>query len=55
MKHKVYINVDGEWHKMYRPKKENKCGACSIEKYCVYVVGRPCTAGTIFKKVSKLK
>ena len=58
MKHKVYISIDGEWHKRIQPRKKNNnnCFECSLEDYCVEgEVGAPCTGRTIFKKVSEIK
>ena len=58
MKHRVYISIDGEWHKMYKPKTkhDNNCFNCSLDDYCVDdVVGAPCTSECIFKKVSEIK
>ena len=58
MEHKVYISIDGEWHKLYEPKtkQDNNCFNCSLEDYCVKdVFGAPCTGHTIYKKVSEIK
>ena len=58
MKHKVVICIDGEFHKMYKPKTkhDNNCFNCSLNEYCVEnEVGAPCTWETIYKKVSEIK
>lgn len=58
MKHKIFISIDGEWHKMYEPKtkQNNNCLKCSLNDYCVVDhVGAPCTSRSIFKKVSEIK
>lgn len=57
MKHKIFISIDGEWHKMYEPSiEQNQCDGCSLLNYCQDdEIGAPCTSTTKFKKVSEIK